>query len=58
MALSRINSVSGVDESRPSQRLLAELCRVLFDTQRKLMEVNNECVDLRSELEEVKRRVG
>jgi vacuolar-type H+-ATPase subunit D/Vma8 len=37
---------------------LAELCRVLFDTQRKLMEVNNECVELRSELEEVKRRVG
>lgn len=55
MSLSKIDRVNGVNENQSPQQVLADLCRALFDTQKKLMEVNNECVELRRELEEIKR---
>ncbi len=57
MSLFRIDQVKGVDESQPPAVVLAELCIVLFDTQKKLMQVNNECVELRRELEDIKCKV-
>jgi hypothetical protein len=58
MSLTRIDSFARVDAKLPPQEAIAELCRVLFDTQRKLVEINNECIELRRELDGIKSRVG
>jgi hypothetical protein len=55
MPLSRIDTIRGVDPNQSPQRVLADLCKVLLDTQMKLSQVNNECIDLRNELEQMKR---
>jgi hypothetical protein len=55
MALSKIDSVRGVDFNQSPQKVLSDLCAVLLDTQMKLAEVNNECLKLRKELDELRR---
>ena len=55
MALTKIDDVHGVDVHQSPQKVLADLCTVLFESQRKLAEVNNECVKLRTELDGLKR---
>jgi hypothetical protein len=55
MALSKIDSVHGVDFNQSPQKVLSDLCTVLLDTQMKLAEVNNECLKLRKELDELRR---
>ena len=57
MSLSKIDQVRGVESHQSPQKVLADLCQVLSETQTKLAEVNNECIKLRSELDELKRRV-
>ena len=57
MPLTRIDRVDGVNEQQTAQQVVKDLCKVLFETQKKLMDVNNECVELRRELEDVKRRM-
>lgn len=55
MALSKIDTVHGVDFNQSPQKVLSDLCKVLLDTQTKLAEVNNECLKLRKELDDLKR---
>ena len=55
MSLSKIDTVCGVDFNQSPQKVLSDLCSVLLDTQTKLAEVNNECIKLRKELDELKR---
>ena len=55
MALSKIDSVRGVDPKQSPQKVFADLCQVLLETQMKLAEVNNECIKLRHEFQELKR---
>jgi hypothetical protein len=57
MHLSKMDRVDGVEANQAPQKVITDLCRALFDTQKKLMEVNNECVELRHELEEIKRKM-
>jgi hypothetical protein len=57
MPLTRIDRVDGVNEQQTAQQVVKDLCKVLFETQKKLMDVKNECVELRRELEDVKRRM-
>jgi hypothetical protein len=56
MPLSKIDRFAVVDTSRQPAEVFAEVCRVLNDTVRKLAEVNNECIQLRQELEAFKQR--
>ncbi len=55
MSLSRIDSVRGVDSNQSPQKVLTDLCQVLLETQTKLAEVINECINMRKELNELKR---
>ncbi|CAN5550325.1 hypothetical protein BH10PLA2_BH10PLA2_35150 [soil metagenome] len=55
MPLSKIDDVRGVDFNQSPQKVLSDLCKILLETQIKLAEVNNECVKLRTELQELKR---
>lgn len=57
MSLKKIDQVRGVDSHQSPQKVVADLCQVLLETQMKLAEVNNEVVKLRSELDELKRGV-
>jgi hypothetical protein len=57
VSLSKIDQVRGVDPHQSPQKVLADLCQVLLETQMKLAEVNNEVIKLRSELDELKRGV-
>ena len=56
MSLSKIDLVGHVNESQPLPSLIKEICQKLRDTQLKLMQVNNECLQLRQELNELKRK--
>jgi hypothetical protein len=57
VALSRIDMVARVDEGQPHEVMIAELCIKFNDALIKLMEVNNECIELRRELNELKLKV-
>ena len=57
MSLTRIDQVNRVDEKQAPPKVLEDLCRVLFDTQKKTMELNNECNELRQEIEEIRRLI-
>jgi hypothetical protein len=54
MSLVKIDRVDDVDENQPPQKVLADVCRALRETRVRLMDVNNECISLRKELEALK----
>jgi len=56
MSLFRITLVTPVKPGKPTVEMIAELCKVLGETQRRLMEVNNECVELRKEVNALKKK--
>ena len=55
MTLERIDRIPSVDETHHPQIVIRELCRLLNETARTLVDVNNECIELRREVEELKR---
>ena len=57
MSLTSINAVQAVEPNGPPGEVIRELCSTLFEAQKRLMNVNNECVRLQSEVAELKQTV-
>jgi hypothetical protein len=57
MSLLRIDFalIPEIDATLPPTELVPELCRLLNETMRLLVMVNNECVDLHNELDRIRR---
>lgn len=56
MSLYKIDSVNHVNPERPLNEVIVDLCRKLADFQVLTMKINNECLDLRREVENLKLR--